>query len=471
MTRITGLCGVSVALGLAAAGISAGQEGPPRPTLGAPVAATLGVPRPAARLGVPAGYVVRAAPEGLPMPSRLPDSAPPSAFGTGAAGPAVTSFADPTPWDSDADAGSPVVFPAPPAAPRFWTTAEYLTWRTRGEHLPPLVTTAGPGLLGTLGDPQTATVVGNNSQFAGARSGLRLRAGLWLDDCQTCGFDVGGFWLNTSSRRVAVGSDGSAVGVFRPFFNVGLAAQDVELVGFQQDVGGGVLAPILAGSTTVQSSTSLWGFDPNLRLRWKTGCNSQLDVFAGYRYVRLRDAVSVTEDLTATDPTEAGAPLGTPIGVLDRFQSTNTFSGGQLGLAGETRFGRWSLAGRASAVLGVTSSRTTITGATRVTTPDGSASAVSPGGLLALPTNMGTHPTSRFGVVPEASLTLGYNVTDRLRLTAGYTLLYWNDVARAGDQIDLGVNGSFVPRVGGTTPTGDARPAFPNRHTDYWRRG
>ena len=68
------------------------------------------------------------------------------------------------------------------------------------------------------------------------------------------------------------------------------------------------------------------------------------------------------------------------------------------------------------------------------------------GGQLALPSNMGTHSSQQFSVMPEIGFTLGYDLTPRLKATAGYTLLYWSNVARPGDQIDLNLDqGQFPP--------------------------
>src|SRR5205085_3026875 len=129
-------------------------------------------------------------------------------------------------------------------------------------------------------------------------------------------------------------------------------------------------------------------------------------------------------------------PAGTLFVVQDRFESKNEFNGGQIGLAGEYRSGAWSVDARGLVALGNTHSEVTIAGATQITVPGG-VPTTRPGGLLALPTNIGHYSSDRFAVVPEASVVLGYQFTDGLRAFVGYTFLYWSDVRRAGDQIDL----------------------------------
>src|SRR5207247_904378 len=90
----------------------------------------------------------------------------------------------------------------------------------------------------------------------------------------------------------------------------------------------------------------------------------------------------------------------------------------------------------------------------------GQASVVQPGGFLVLPTNSGRRTSDEFTVVPEVSVGLGYQITQRLRGTIGYTFIYWPNVYRAGDQIDTRVNISQLPfATGPGTLVGAPRPA------------
>ena len=91
-----------------------------------------------------------------------------------------------------------------------------------------------------------------------------------------------------------------------------------------------------------------------------------------------------------------------------------------------------------------------------------------PGGLLALPTNMGRYSRSKFAVMSELDVFLRCELTPELRLRFGYTLVTWSDVDRAADQIDVGVNPSQV--LSGNL-VGEARPAFTPRSTSFWAQG
>jgi Putative beta barrel porin-7 (BBP7) len=86
-----------------------------------------------------------------------------------------------------------------------------------------------------------------------------------------------------------------------------------------------------------------------------------------------------------------------------------------------------------------------------------------PQGLLARQTNSGTYTRDAFTIIPEANFTLGYQINS-WTFSAGYSFMYWKDVAWAGDQIDTRVNLSN-PLVG------DPLPEFRFRNTDYWLQG
>jgi hypothetical protein len=132
--------------------------------------------------------------------------------------------------------------------------------------------------------------------------------------------------------------------------------------------------------------------------------------------------------------------------VTDRFDTTNDFNGAEFGLEGEYRYGRWVLEGQARVALGQTSSAVDISGATSTTVPGFSTQSQS-GGLLALSSNSGRFTKDRFGVVPEVGIKIGYQITSHLRAQVGYDFLFWNDVLRAGSQIDTVVNPNLQPPV------------------------
>jgi hypothetical protein len=156
-------------------------------------------------------------------------------------------------------------------------------------------------------------------------------------------------------------------------------------------------------------------------------------------------------------------PMGTRIDLADSFRTSNHFNGGDLGVDAEVRRGSFYVDLLARVALGDTSESVGISGNTSI-----QGAAPLPGGFLALPTNGGSFHKDQFAVVPEVGLTVGYQVTECLRVFTGYTFLYWSNVARPGDQVDLAINPSQLPpgRL-----VGPARPAFTLHDTDFWAQG
>jgi Putative beta barrel porin-7 (BBP7) len=78
-----------------------------------------------------------------------------------------------------------------------------------------------------------------------------------------------------------------------------------------------------------------------------------------------------------------------------------------------------------------------------------------PGGLLALSSNSGNFSQTRFAAVPELALKAGYQVAPQWRFVAGYDVMYWTGVQRAGGLIDTTLNPNLIPLP---IPGGPQRP-------------
>jgi hypothetical protein len=363
----------------------------------------------------------------------------------------------------------------PPCGPngRVWASAELLLWWTKGMYIPPLVTASPAGtpraLAGVLGAPTTRILMGDERINDDMQPGLRVRAGMWLDDCQLCGIEGSYFFLNPSTDRSFDCLDAPVLA--RPFFDVnpgvpnplvagavGFAAPNSQLVCFPG---------VLNGTVTVRADTDFYGFDANARKNLCCDCCYRIDLLAGYRYLNLTDRLTIDEDLQVISAANPAIPLGTTFQVHDQFDVENSFNGGQVGVAAERRRGRWYIAGRTLVALGNTHSEVTISGFTRATPPGGTPM-LNAGGLLTQPTNIGRYERDHFAVVYDSQAILGYQVTDGIRAFISYSYLYWNNVMRAGDQIDLVVNSSQIPPG---TLVGAARPVFIGRDSDFWAQG
>ena len=360
--------------------------------------------------------------------------------------------------------GSPFMDVCGGMMPQAWVSAEYINWKFRGAHVPALVTIAPAGAPGTLGTAGTAAVYGGDDRQSDWQNGFRVRAGMWLD--QGSGVDVGFFWLGEAKDRFAFGSGGDP-GIFRPFFNTFTGAEDGALVAFVDPVFG----PIVSGRVAVDATTDLWGADANYRTGWNTGLGGRFDVLCGLRYARLEEELTVSSTLTTLIAAGA-APAGTVITVTDSFKTRNQFVGPQVGVVGEWQMGNMTFGLRGTIAAGATFQRTEIGGSSGSTTPAG-ATVSAAGGVLALPSNIGTTDRTRFSILPEVGVTAGYQVMDNLRVFAGYNVLSWTNVARAGEQINRRVNGTFIPdpTTGTAAGVGSPAPLARERDSSFWVHG
>ncbi len=84
-----------------------------------------------------------------------------------------------------------------------------------------------------------------------------------------------------------------------------------------------------------------------------------------------------------------------------------------------------------------------------------------------MPSNMGSYIHDVFGLVPQLELKLAYAITPNLKIRIGYDLMFWNRVARPGEQIDTSVN---LSQLSGTT-VGTPGPRFRFQESDLLIQG
>ncbi len=346
-----------------------------------------------------------------------------------------------------------------------WVHAEYLNWYPSGMRTPALVTTSQGTTradAGVLGLPTTTVLYGGNEIMDDAWSGFRIRFGWWLAALPGWGVEgeYAGFGERTESFYQA--STGTPV-LARPFFNTEAGLDSSELVAFPGVIGGGI-----AVDTTSRFDGAAVRF--RKQMCCQEGCGysniccqtvptaSRLDATIGYRFWELKESLQVQERLTAT------APAGTFL-ITDRFDTRNLFNGAELGVLWQGRRGWWSLDMLMRLGVGNNNQTVTIGGNTSL-----NSAPPTTGGLLTQRTNIGTYERNQFTMVPELGATLGYQVTQRLRATAGYSLVYMGNVVRPGDQVDLNVNANLLPPE--NVPfTGALRPQFHFVETDYLIQG
>jgi Putative beta barrel porin-7 (BBP7) len=337
--------------------------------------------------------------------------------------------------------------PPPPAASPFWIEADYLLWTVKGDKLPALVST------GTLGAPGTTVLFGDSAVNDRWRSGGQIKAGYWFDPQHNWGIEGSFFGLQDVSTGFNASSSGNPV-LARPFFNVQTGLQDTQLIA-SPAVGSGQIA--------INETSRLLGAGFVLRKEICTNCAGRVSALVGYRFLRA------TDDLAIVTNQQGNIPFIGPftIAVTDQFATTNVFNGLDLGLTGESRYGAWTLEWLGKVAVGGNYGTARIDGATTLAF-GGGAPVVSPDGLLALPSNMGNFSQTRFAVVPELALKVGYQVTPQFRIHAGYDFLFWSNVVRPGNVIDTGINASQLPPG---TLVGASRPVPRLDGSDFWAHG
>jgi hypothetical protein len=187
------------------------------------------------------------------------------------------------------------------------------------------------------------------------------------------------------------------------------------------------------------------------------------DLLAGFRYYNLSDSVSIHETPQSVNPFAM-------FDIHDNFSARNDFYGSELGLRTKIYRQRWSLEILTKVAIGNTHQTATISGQTIKTTTDGTTSFDA--GMLALGTNSGTFQQDAFTVIPQLGLELGYQLSCHWRAYLGYNLLFWGNVWRSGDQIDLQIDPRNVPSNPAFQPTSALPfPQFPGQATSFWAQG
>ena len=450
------------------------------------------------------GHIIRGTPEPMADPGPMMEHVPSISQGQLMEGP-MTEGSMGGPMNGDASCGGDCggncepcntcidEYPAcwGPRQPLFswgptgiWAKADYLLWTEKGTSIPALVTqgSINDAHPGAPDQPGTVVLAGGGLIDDDSRSGFRFQAGMWLNRCATVGFEAEFLNLGDEDYNFHQWSDGSTI-LARPFNDASQTpfAPRAELVAFPRGNPNS-----LDGSIDVNAVTHFNGAGARFLVTlcrqdgcWtdECGCTTYHDRFraiftAGYRYLDLEDRLGVSERLT----TSAGIVPGTgdvgteAFAIDDMFHTHNTFSGAELGMKFEFQRNRWGLELFPRIGLGETRSEVTINGSTVATDVNG-VETTSPGGLLAQPTNSGTHVQDMFSVVPEIDVNASWQATAHTKLVLGYSFLYWNNVARVGEQINTNVNATTLP--GSPVPaTGDtSQPRFTFANTGYWAQG
>ena len=347
-----------------------------------------------------------------------------------------------------ADDGEAV--PEPAAGSRLVVGADYLLWWLREGRLAPTLTTSSQASQGLLGQPDTRTLYGGDrleTRHGDRFNGVRVTLGYWFDDDHGCGVEANGFFLERDSTHFKATSNGSTL--------LALVYENPDGSPASSIVAGQAPTGLRNGGFVGYSRVELFGQEANLVTPLFAGDGFRLEALGGARFLQMRDRT----DLTATG---RSLPQTTTLyGLQDHYRVEDAYYGGQVGLRGEARYGGWFVNLRGEVGLGGNVAHVRAFGSSLYQTP--AERLVTPTGLTVQASNTGTFDHTTLNMVSEAGLNVGYRVTDRCRVYAGYTFLLWDSPLRSGNQIDLVVN-----TRAGTAP---ARQAIPFKEDLFWAQG
>jgi hypothetical protein len=343
-----------------------------------------------------------------------------------------------------------------PFSDRLWFRGEALAMFGKAAYMSPLVTTSEPADGGIIGQPTTRPLFGGQFEDPGITAGGRMTLGYRCSPCEDSGLEV--IYMFLGDKTLEFNADGGTTpNIARPFYNVQTPAPHSLPVALPGQRSGFINVRLSDEFNTLEM---LW------RQSITTSSCREVSFLAGYRYAHFGEALTIdsTSNFLVSVP-----PItqGSVVRFLDRFTAQNDFQGGELGISTKKQYCRWSVEMLAKFALGNTRSTVDIYGET-VTTLQPNPPSTSRGGLLAMPTNMTRVTENNFTVIPELGLTLGYDLTERMKVSLGYTFVYWSRVARPSDQIDTNVNTS---QAFSQPLTGIPAPLFRYTPSDYWVQG
>lgn len=233
----------------------------------------------------------------------------------------------------------------------------------------------------------------------------------------------------------------------------------------------------MTGNVFVYSSSRLDGWELNLLRNISRRDNLSFSLIGGFRMLNLDEDLRITETIQNLSAGFGGTsflgalvdPPGS-VTTFDNFVAHNWFYGGQIGARADWQRGKLSVGVVAKVALGLTQELVTIEGASTLLN-NGVPVQTVPGGVLALPSNIGRYLHNEFAVVPEFGLNIAYQITPAIRARFGYTFLYWSDVARPGAQVDTTLNPGSVPTDASFGTPGPNQPTFAFHQSSFWAQG
>ena len=334
-----------------------------------------------------------------------------------------------------------------------WLELEFLHIWSKGQDVPRLVG-SGNGL------PPNQSLFGGGTLNQDYFAGIRLITGFWLDQQKTSAIVTSGFVSAGSEELFEFESDGGdSFGI--PFIDDSSGATNGLPSSFLLSAPG-LLQPGTSASVRAQTHLEMTGGGAYFRKMLRSDCGFRMDWLAGAQLSEIDDEVAL---LTTTSRAATGDTFQT----FDKFQSKNTFLGGQFGLLAELDRGPIGIQMTGKLGVGNMNQQISIQGSNAVNGIE------TGGGLFTQDRssvggpafNIGDYEQDTFAVVPEVTVKGIWNIRERVDFVFGYSFMYWSDIALAADQVDARLN-QDVFFDGGYVAGGGGNPSFDFVTSDFY---
>ena len=334
---------------------------------------------------------------------------------------------------------------------------EYLNWAFKNSPVPlPLITD------GVAGDAGTHVLLGSDDLDNRRQDGWRLTFGYACD--RSSGLEVSLLTFRNLAATNSVESSGKlgSIDLLLPYFDVNRNAENVTEIS---------LSPSYAGTARERLSRNLTSVEVNAYGTRGRNDRGGLEFLGGFRWLNLSEEFQFTTSSPFIPPQAPDIWLTT-----DRFDARNNFYGLQAGVRGQWDWGRFSANGALKVGLGAMVQRVDVDGFLQTDDFSGQPGTLQRfvGGYFALPSNIGRYSRTVFGVLPEAQVGAAYAVAPWLSVSAGYSFLYTNNVARPGNQINRNLNTTQSVSWTGElllNPKGPAQPSFDFEGSSFYAHG
>lgn len=381
----------------------------------------------------------------------------------------------------------------------FQLEADYLAWLIQKNPLPvPLVTLASfdDDIPGAIGQPHTRSLLGEEEIKMGWMQGFEVRLKSWIS-CKM-GLEAAYFILPTVQETESIFTSGEpdspnlAVPVFDVTGVFGLNGVPGETIYVLPGPIEG--SPFFSGLFRVSLSSLLQGAEINGLYALKRESRYTLDWVWGLKWLQLKESLRFTVETTTLPNSPASFNSSQ---FVDRFQITNDFLAGQMGLKGECKFGRFHLEGTVKGALGASIEEMKIHGSSKTITGTvwfltaGTGNETLAGGIFAQPSNNGEHCKALFSYGVEARANSVFDITENWAIDLGYTVLWISKVLRPGNQIDRKINSTrtaladasrattgvgpgpvpFGTPASAPVPEGSSAPEILFKQSSFWAQG